>query len=146
VTNGGTLLLDNSIVAGNFLYMGGPASDIGGTVDPGSSYNLIGTGGSGGLSDGVNHNLVGVSNPGLGPLADNGGPTQTCALLPGSPASGNGDPNLLGTSDQRGIVRSSFISIGAYQDSPPPGRGGGGFGGYPPSGPGNSGPPVHRLM
>ena len=148
VTNGGTLLLHNSIVAGNFLYTGGPVSDIVGTLDPNSSYNLIGTGGSGGLSGGVNHNLVGVSNPGLGPLADNGGPTQTCALLAGSPASGSGDPSLLYTSDQRGVVRTGSVSLGAYQDPPPPGSGGGGsFDGYPPWSPGTPGtPPVHRLM
>ena len=29
---------------------------------------------------------IGVTNPGLGPLSDNGGPTQTHALLSGSPA------------------------------------------------------------
>jgi hypothetical protein len=85
-------------------------------LDPSSSYNLIGTGGSGGLSDGVNHNQVGVGNPGLGFLAANGGPTQTCALLAGSPASGTGDPSLLGSTDQRGVVRALRVSIGAYQD------------------------------
>ena len=43
------------------------------------------------LADGVNHNLVGVSNPGLAPgLANNGGPTQTIALRSGSPAIGAG--------------------------------------------------------
>ena len=36
---------------------------------------------------GPNHgNQVGNDNPGLGPLQDNGGPTLTHALLPGSPA------------------------------------------------------------
>jgi hypothetical protein len=116
----GTLLLHNTIVAGNFQgSAGGPASDInnlfGSMVDPSSSFNLIGTGGSGGLTNGVNHNLVGVSNPGLGPLQDNGGPTQTCALLSGSPAIDAGDPSLLGTTDQRGVVRTGHVSIGAFQ-------------------------------
>ena len=36
--------------------------------------------------DGVDGNLVGVANPGLAPLGNYGGPTQTIALLPGSPA------------------------------------------------------------
>ena len=53
-----------------------------------SAYNLIGTGGSGGLVNGVNGNQVGVADPGLDPNGspNNGGPTQTIALLPGSPA------------------------------------------------------------
>jgi hypothetical protein len=94
LNDGGSVLLDNSIVAGNFRgppgSTGGPADDIWGTVDPSSSYNLIGTGGSGGLTNGVNHNLVGVSNPGLAPLAANGGPTQTMALLAPNGFSGPG--------------------------------------------------------
>jgi hypothetical protein len=106
--NGGTALLHNSIVA----------DDIFGTVAPSSSYNLIGTGGSGGLSNGVNHNLVGVSNVGLADLADNGGPTQTMAVLLTSPALGGGDPALEGSTDQRGIVRTGPVDIGAYQDVP----------------------------
>ena len=35
---------------------------------------------------GLNGNLVGVTKPLLGELADNGGPTETIALLAGSPA------------------------------------------------------------
>jgi hypothetical protein len=61
--------------------------DLSGTVAPSSPYNLIGTGGSAGLLNAVNGNEVGVANPGLAPgLADNGGPTETIALLAGSPA------------------------------------------------------------
>jgi hypothetical protein len=118
----GTLLLHNTIVAGNFSgHTGGPAADVAGTVDPGSSFNLIGTGGSGGLANGVNHNLVGVSDPKLGTLADNGGPTQTCAVPADSPASGAGDPALAGTTDQRGLPRGADgVDIGAYQEQPPP--------------------------
>jgi len=50
-------------------------------------YNLIGIGGSGGLI-GPAHggNLIGVADPGLGILADNGGRTETIALLASSPA------------------------------------------------------------
>jgi hypothetical protein len=83
----GTVTLKNTIVAGNFNEDGvtDAADDITGTVDATSSFNLIGTG-SGGLTNGVNSNQVGVANPGLGVLADNGGPTQTHALLPVSPA------------------------------------------------------------
>ena len=84
----GTVTLKNTIVAGNLNNDGATnsADDISGTVDASSSFNLIGTGGAGGLTDGVNNNHVGVASPGLGALADNGGPTQTHALLSGSTA------------------------------------------------------------
>jgi CSLREA domain-containing protein len=84
----GTTTLKNTIVAGNFNEDGASdsADDISGTVDPTSSFNLIGTGGAGGLTNGVNNNQVNVASPGLGALADNGGPTFTHALLPTSPA------------------------------------------------------------
>jgi hypothetical protein len=116
LVSGGMCQLNNSIVAGNFS--GTTPSDIsGGTVAPASSYNVIGPGGSGGLINGVNHNQVGIADARLGPLADNGGPTQTLALLPGSPALNAGDPNQLGTTDQRGVVRTGGVNIGAYQAS-----------------------------
>ena len=99
-------------------------------VSSSSAFNLIGTGGSGGLTNGTNHNQVGVANPGLGPLADNGGPTQTIKLLPGSPAINKGsnalavDP-LTGqplATDQRGpgFVRivNGTVDIGAYEYTP----------------------------
>src|SRR4030095_10251507 len=84
----GTTTLKNTIVAGNFNEDGASdaADDISGTIDAASSFNLIGTGGSGGLVDGVNNNKVGVASPGLGALASNGGTTQTHALTPTSAA------------------------------------------------------------
>jgi hypothetical protein len=84
----GTTTLKNTIVAGNFNEDGASdaADDIGGTVDAASSFNLIGTGGAGGLTNGGNGNQVGVANAGLGPLANNGGTTQTHALLSTSAA------------------------------------------------------------
>jgi hypothetical protein len=112
VATPGGVNLRNSIVAGN--SWGGAASDIGGVVNGASAFNLIGTGGGGGLADGANNNLVGVSDPRLGPLADNGGPTQTHALLPGSPALNAGDYLQYTNPDQRGNVRGRVVSIGAY--------------------------------
>ena len=68
-------------------------------------------GASGGLVNGVNCNQVGVADPGLDPngLQQNGGPTETIALVSGSPAidagsnalavDPQGDPL---TTDQRG--------------------------------------------
>ncbi|WP_128429497.1 choice-of-anchor Q domain-containing protein [Streptomyces cyaneus] len=54
-------------------------------------------------------------DPLLGPLADNGGPTDTAALLPGSPAldAADGCP----ATDQRGIARpqGAACDIGAYE-------------------------------
>jgi hypothetical protein len=59
------------------------------------------------------------SDPHLGPLQGNGGPTQTMALLPGSgaldqvPLSGTGCPAI----DQRGVTRpqGTACDIGAYE-------------------------------
>ena len=101
---GGTVKLQNTIVAGNFRQAGTAASDVSGTLDSTSSYNLIGTGGSGGLTNGTNNNQVGVSNPGLGPLAANGGAVQTHALLRGSPALDTGSNTLASglSTDERG--------------------------------------------
>jgi uncharacterized repeat protein (TIGR01451 family) len=84
----GTTTLKNTIVAGNFNENGASdaADDISGTVDAASSFNLIGTGGAGGLTNGVNNNQVGVATPGLGALANNGGTTSTHALLSTSTA------------------------------------------------------------
>ncbi|HKR11326.1 MAG TPA: Ig-like domain repeat protein, partial [Pyrinomonadaceae bacterium] len=76
----GTTTLKNTIVSGNVNEASDVADDISGKVDTASSFNLIGTGGNGGLNDGVNNNQVGV-HAGLGPLAGNGGTTQTHALL-----------------------------------------------------------------
>src|SRR5262249_37717947 len=56
----GRLTLNDSVVAGNVAF--DAPSDIhvrdGGQVDPASANNVIGTGGSGGLVNGVNGNVV----------------------------------------------------------------------------------------
>jgi len=61
-------------------------------------------------------------DPMLGPLANNGGPTQTHALLAGSPAIDAGDDSVLGSplfliTDQRGFPRKlgSHVDIGAFE-------------------------------
>lgn len=51
----------------------------------------------------------------LGPLQDNGGPVQTIALLPGSPAIGAAVHVLGITMDARGIARPSSPDVGAFQ-------------------------------
>src|SRR5262249_50085455 len=59
-------------------------------------------------------------DPSLGPLANNGGPTRTHALLSGSVAINHGDnasvpPGV--TTDQRGFLRiaGGVVDIGAYE-------------------------------
>jgi fibronectin-binding autotransporter adhesin len=51
----------------------------------------------------------------LGPLAENGGPTETVALLPGSPAIGVVPAADCPPTDQRGVTRPTPCDIGAYQ-------------------------------
>src|SRR5262249_9875628 len=75
----GLVSLTNTIVAGQTA-----GGSISGPVS--GSNNLIGAGGSGGLMDGVNGNIVGVADPRLAPLGDYGGPTRTMPPLPGSRA------------------------------------------------------------
>ncbi len=98
------LSLANTIVAANTAGEGDPADtgpDVYGAFDS-VGHNLIGDGrASSGFVNGVNGDKVGgvdgpVINPGLAPLADNGGPTLSHALLPGSPAIDMGS-NLLAT-------------------------------------------------
>jgi hypothetical protein len=73
------------------------------------------------------HNLIEDGNPCssdpflrgdplLGPLSDNGGPTQTMALLPGSPAIDAGTVTCV-PADQRGVTRpqGAACEIGAYE-------------------------------
>jgi hypothetical protein len=76
-------------------------------------------------SDGGFLSAVGdIVNPGedplLGPLADNGGPTFTHELLPGSPAIDAADPNDFPETDQRGITRPQGPApdIGAFEVVP----------------------------
>ncbi len=61
------------------------------------------------------------TNPLLAALADNGGPTETLALNPGSPAIDAGDAACAAT-DQRGVTRPQgpACDIGAFELVPPP--------------------------
>jgi hypothetical protein len=96
------------------------APDLDGGVAS-QGYNLIGnsTGGSGYAAS----DLLNV-NPQLGPLQNNGGPTQTMALLSGSPAINGGDPTDNSNAntpvyDQRGSgyprIVGGIIDIGAFE-------------------------------
>ena len=53
----------------------------------------------------------------LGSLADNGGPTETIALLPGDPGIGYEPAADCPTTDQRGYTRPTPCDVGAYDTS-----------------------------
>ena len=99
IVNFGPLQIGNTILnagaSGVNLYVNG-----GGTVTS-LGYN-ISSDDAGGFLTGPGDQLF--TNPMLGPLQDNGGPTFTHALLPGSPAIDAGDPNFTPPPlfDQRG--------------------------------------------
>jgi hypothetical protein len=117
--NNTNVLLYNTLVAADLA--GGNPSDIQGSLNSASSYNIIGDG-SGGIST-ANYNLLGSStsplNPLLAPLSNNGGPTQTMALLSGSPAIAAGDTANAPAYDQRGAgfprLVGGKIDIGAFE-------------------------------
>ena len=84
-----------------------------------AATNLIGTTAS--LVNGATNTLTGTltADPRLGPLPDNGGPTQTMALMGGSPAIDQGTKAGAPTTDQRGFARdpdnAGTVDIGAYE-------------------------------
>lgn len=90
-------------------------------AQPTISYSVVeGSGGSGAswnTSFGVDggHNLD--ANPMLGPLQNNGGFTDTMALLAGSSAIDAGDDGSCPLTDQRGVTRPQgpHCDIGAYE-------------------------------
>lgn len=95
--------LGNSIVAGN-RSVSGPGNDI---VGPFKSmgYNLIGNASSATVTPTTGDQMGTAANPldpVLGPLQDNGGPTATHALFPGSPAIDKGIAFGGVITDQRG--------------------------------------------
>jgi len=135
IVNLGSLTVNNSTLSDNSADKGGGIFNFSGTT---TLHNTIvadsPTGGNclGGITDrGYNIDEDGscvdeivttskTTDPLLGPLADNGGPTETHALLPGSAAidiipQGRGCENT--TTDQRGVSRpqGDLCDIGAYE-------------------------------
>lgn len=114
----------SSIISGNqgvdlfFLGSGNPFVSGG--------FNVIGTGSSSATSV-FNQpgDQVGITDPLLGSLTNNGGPTPTHAVLPASPAFNRGNPtataglNGVPSFDQRGgpfsRVRAGRIDVGAFE-------------------------------
>jgi CSLREA domain-containing protein len=109
----GSATLSNSIVAGNLGGSDNIPDDISGTINT-ANFSIVGDAAtSGGITNGTNGNIVGNNGNGTRDistilntsLANNGGPTQTHALLPGSPAIDAGQAAL--AVDQRGLPRPS---------------------------------------
>jgi hypothetical protein len=150
ISNRGRMTIANSTLTENFAYNNGISS--GGTIrnlgdgelriqntilKVGSpdrafhnfakiisqGYNICSDDGGGflnGMGDLIN------TDPLLGPLQNNGGPTLTIALLNGSPAIDGGDPNFIPPpfTDQRGDgfnrVFDNSVDIGSYEHQPVP--------------------------
>ena len=81
---------------------------------------LANNAGSNGSVTSLGFNLINT-NPLVGPLAQNGGPTPTHALLLGSPALNKGNPAVTTGLDQRGFprVRGRAVDIGAFEEQNP---------------------------
>ncbi|MEH2331253.1 beta strand repeat-containing protein [Nostoc sp.] len=115
-----TASVSNSIIAGN-IDPGNQGADVFGNNFNGNAYNLIGkiVGKSSGTL-GTGTDIINP-NPGLKPLGNYGGSTQTHALYFNSPARNAGDPAYSGglTTDQRGTdfnrIESERIDIGAFE-------------------------------
>jgi len=106
----GTLHIANTIIANS--PSGGDCINEGGATIPTNLNNLV----EDGSCDGT------MGDPLLADLADNGGPTQTMALLEGSPAIDAGDDATCAAApvsgvDQRGVTRpqGAHCDIGAYE-------------------------------
>jgi len=122
ILNHGTLNVMNSTFSGNIdgIVNSGTATVTNTIVANSSDINCYGTlSGSSNLADDGSCGVGFTNSPSilLGPLADNGGPTQTMALLPGSAAIDAGDDEVCLTTDQRGIARpqGAHSDIGAYE-------------------------------
>jgi hypothetical protein len=141
IDNTGTVTVTNSTLSGNSANSGGgidiqtPAFGPGGKVTALNSIFANPVGGNLVVAPGatfvsMGHNLFSDApavmldptdltntDPKLGPLANNGGPTQTEALLPGSPAidAGIAVPGV--ATDQRGVPRpqGKAPDIGAFE-------------------------------
>jgi uncharacterized repeat protein (TIGR01451 family) len=128
VRNYGTASLANTIIAGNTVGTGGADPDFSGYLTS-QDYNLIGNSSGATIIGAIAHNIL-DQDAKLGALANNGGPTQTMALLGGSPAVNAGDnaaiinPPFSGPpfTDQRGLgfdrIFNGTVDIGAFESGP----------------------------
>ncbi len=119
----------NSIIAGNQASSSG-TSDTAGLLQWQATHNLIGVGQTG-WTNAFQNNVVGidwktiVENDGTSPiLKNNGGRSETIAILRNGPAANKGNKELFGDlaarTDQRGLPRlqSRQVDIGALELAP----------------------------
>ena len=136
VVNYGSVTFSHTLIAGNRaaaspeIQNGGPSCSL----NPSrcrviaNNFNLLGANGNSGITGftpGPTDITPSVSLAQIiGPLRNNGGPTQTHALVAGSPAIDAGNPNgCLTQTDQRGLPRafdgnrdgSAVCDIGAFE-------------------------------
>ena len=130
-SDGGVSMLSAKLEVGNTILLAAPYVWVSALVNNGGSvtsygHNLCGdsAGGDGTTGPG---GLLGATgdirntDPLLGPLGNNGGPTFTQALWAGSPAINAGDPDFTSPPvfDQRGAgfprVKGGRIDIGAFE-------------------------------
>ena len=119
-----TLNLSNCTVVGHQAFYGGGISiDAGGTLNLNNSVVAGNTATfepqiSGGISSSTGVNLT-SGNPMLSPLGDYGGPTPTMPPLPGSPATdpAGGNTTSVFATDQRGLPRvvNGIVDVGAVE-------------------------------
>jgi hypothetical protein len=126
ITWSGSATISATIVAENIITAIDADTPDCSAFEGSFSHVLVGNGTNcGGITDGVNGNIVGTVgdpvDPKLGPLAKNGGPTKTHALLAGSPArNAAGTAPCATKTDQRGTARpvGGACDIGGYEGAP----------------------------
>ncbi len=111
-TGAGSITFLNTIVANNSSPLNDDCKGNASLLIS-NGYNLS----SDATCDFTNTGDLQNTNPLLGPLQDNGGPTFTHELLAGSPAIDAGTTTGCPATDQRGVARPAFAScdIGAYE-------------------------------
>jgi hypothetical protein len=124
IRNLGTVNARNTIIANNSASNG---PDFSGTLNS-LDYNLIENTSGATITGATANNILG-QDPLLTPLGYYGGPTWTRAPISNSPAIDGGDscvktlscssnnPPFAITKDQRGVTRTRFVDIGAYESN-----------------------------
>ncbi len=113
----GSMIMGNSGISGT-AGVAGQSPDVQGNFG-GPSYTIVGKKDGSNFVNGVSNNVCGtIASPvdaQLGPLADNGGPTQTVIISASSPARDAGNATSAPAKDQRGVSRFGVLDIGSYE-------------------------------
>ncbi len=152
IENSGSLTLSNSVISGNSGSYFGPYHVVRNYGTISSNHNLLGdasetfdySGGRRAFSNNFTpdptdivatidgnrptplHEIIQTDSNGFEPVVtDNGGPTHTIALVPGSPAIDAADSANCPPTDQRGVTRpqGAGCDIGAFELEAPAGSG-----------------------